>query len=313
MGTGTTHAGDGRGESDGHGPGHSHGHAHDEIDFSQMAGFLEREGELHTPFAEEAMAWLRGLLLEGGCGPDVAQRLLDVGSGPGVHTSLLAHAFPQAEVVAVDGAAALLERARARAEREGTGSRVTTLEAQLPDDIGRLGSADVLWISHVVHHVGDQQAALDAFAGLVRPGGLLAVVERGLPPRFLPRDIGMGRPGLLSRLDVLEQEWFSAMREALPGHTRTVEDWPAMLGRAGLTPAGTRSFLTDVPAPLDHGTRRHLHEQLGRKREQFEERLADDDRAVLEALLDEEAPTGILHRPDAFFLSATTVHTGRAA
>jgi hypothetical protein len=147
----------------------------------------------------------------------------------------------------------------------------------------------------------------------VRPGGLLAVVERGLAPRFLPRDIGLGRPGLQARLDSLHEDWFTVMREALPGHTEAVEDWPAMLARAGLTPAGTRTFLTDLPAPLEARTRAHLHAQLSRYRDTLGERLDTDDIEVLDALVDEEAPTGILRRPDAFYLTATTVHTGRAS
>ena len=290
-----------------------HGHGDEDFDWEAMADFLEREAELRIPFAEEASAWLRGVLLEGGCGPDTVGRVLDVGSGPGVYTALLAHAFPQAETVAVDGEPSLLERARSRAEREGLGGRVQTFEAQLPDDIGHLGSGDVVWTSHVVHHIGDQQAALDALAGSVRPGGLLAVVERGLAPRFLPRDIGLGRPGLQARLEALNQDWFAEMRAALPGHTQTVEDWPAMLARAGLAPAGTRTFLTDIPAPLEPRARAHLHAQLTRDREVLDERLDAEDMLVVDALLDKEAPTGIMHRPDAFYLTATTVHTGRAS
>jgi SAM-dependent methyltransferase len=288
------------------------GHDHDDIDWDAMAAHLEREAELRIPFVEEAIAWLRGLLLEGGCGPDTAGRLLDVGSGPGVYTALLARAFPQAEVVAVDGEPSLLERVRDRAAREGVASNVATHQARFPDDLGTLGSADLIWTSNVIHHIGDQQAALDALAGAVRRGGLLAVVERGLSPRCLPRDFGIGRPGLLARLEAANEERFIAMREALPGRTTVVEDWPAMLARAGLVPAGTRTFLTDLPAPLGPAARMHLHDRLSRNRDTLGEWLAPDDARALEALVDDKAPTGILHRPDAFYLTATTVHTARA-
>ncbi|OEV32012.1 SAM-dependent methyltransferase [Streptomyces nanshensis] len=287
------------------------GHDHDDIDWDAMADHLEREAELRVPFVEEALAWLRGLLLEGGCGPDTAGRLLDVGSGPGVFTALLATAFPQAEVVAVDGEPNLLQRARDRAAREGAASNMTTLEARLPDDIGALGNADLIWTSNVIHHIGDQQAALDALGALVRPGGLLAVVERGLSPRCLPRDIGIGRPGLFARLEAANEERYTAMREALPGHTSVVEDWPAMLARAGLVPAGTRTFLIDLPAPLGPEARAHLRDRLERNRETLGEWLDPDDARVLDTLLDADAPTGILNRPDAFYLTATTVHAGR--
>lgn len=188
---------------------------------------------------------------------------------------------------------------------------MTTQRALLPDDLGALGSADLIWTSNVVHHLGDQQAALDALAAAVRPGGLLAVVERGLSPRFLPRDIGIGRPGLLSRLEAANEERFTAMREALPGHAEAVEDWPAMLARAGLVPAGTRTFLTDLPAPLGATARAHLRDRLSRARETLDEWLAPEDILALDALLDDDSPRGVLHRPDAFYLTATTVHVGR--
>ena len=40
--------------------------------------------------------------------------------------------------------------------------------------------------------------------------------------------------------------------------------------------------------------------------------LDEDDRKTLVALTDPDAPEGILHRPDAFLLTTTTVFTGRS-
>lgn len=103
------------------------------------------------------------------------------------------------------------------------------------------------------------------------------------------------------------------MRAELPGTVTAVEDWTAMLAAAGLVPSGTRTFLTDHPAPLDRAAREYLHVNLSRRRDQLAEQLDDADRSALDALLDPEAPTGILVRPDAFYLAAVTVHTARAA
>src|SRR5690606_40505854 len=99
------------------------------------------------------------------------------------------------------------------------------------------------------HHLGGQQAALTALASRLAPGGTLAVMEGGLPTRFLPRDIGFGRPGLQARLDVLQEEWFTQMRADLPGSVATTEHWPALLTAAGLHHTRTRSFLLHLPAP----------------------------------------------------------------
>ena len=301
------------GSNHGKGHGHSHGHGHGDdhdLDWEAMADRLEREAEVRADAMEDSVAWLRGLLLEGGCGVASVGRVIDLGSGPGVTTTALAHGFPRAETVAVDGAAGLLERARARAEREGVADRFTAVEAELPEGLDGLGTADLIWTSHVVHHLGDQQATLDALAAALAPGGVLAVREGGLPLRFLPRDFGLGRPGLQARLDAVSAEWFGEMRAELPGTVRTVEDWPAMLAAAGLEPAGSRTFLTELRAPLDEAAREHLVAYVSRLRESLAERLAKDDVDTLDALLDDTSPHSLRTRPDAFVLVGSTVHAG---
>ena len=40
------------------------------------------------------------------------------------------------------------------------------------------------------------------------------------------------------------------------------------------------------------------------------ERLGADDLALLDRLVDEHDPEGVLHRPDVFLLQASTIHTG---
>lgn len=291
-----------------HGHGHGHGHqATDQPDWDAFAPFLERGAEVHTPVYDQATAWLRERFAAGG---HSVRRVLDIGSGPGVVTCLLARAFPDAEVVALDGAPALLERARERAARLGLADRVTTLPVEMPEglDPATLGTADLIWSSRTVHHLGDQLDALRRLAAALRPGGLLAIGEGGLPTRFLPRDAGLGRPGLLSRLDAAQEVAFAEMRAGTPGAVETVEDWPGLLTAAGLTGAASRSFLLDVPAPLDATAREYLRAELVRWREAAADRLDDGDLAALDRLLDPDDEAGIARRPDAFVLTAQTFH-----
>jgi SAM-dependent methyltransferase len=293
--------------------GSGHGHHHTDIDWEVMATQLETGAELHLPVLRQVAARLRELRA-----PALSPgRILDVGSGPGVMTSVLAEVFGEAEVVAVDGSPGLLERALARAERLGVGGRVSVRHVQLPDGLhgdehgeGGLGPADLIWSRQAVHHLGDQQGTLAALAAVLRPGGLLAVSEGGLPMRFLPRDIGIGRPGLQARLDAVQEEWFETMRADLPGSTAVIEDWPALFGRAGLTDVRSASFLLDLPAPLSEAGRSYLHAQLTRIRQSVGEALDVGDIETLDVLLDPGAPESILRRPDVFLLSAVTVYTG---
>ncbi|MFJ2133879.1 class I SAM-dependent methyltransferase [Streptomyces sp. NPDC087845] len=282
-----------------------HDHATD-LDWDVLGPQLEQEAELSRPQYEEAAHWIAGLPTA----PRV-RRVLDIGSGPGVISCLLAEVFPEAEVVAVDGTPALLERTRARAQRLGLGDRVRTRRAELPDDLDELGEADLIWAGNALHHMGDQRAVLAGFAALLRPGGTVALVEGGLPPRRLPRDIGMGQPGLEARLDAINAEWFEGMRASLPGAKRETEDWSALFTAAGLDPQGTRSFLLDLPAPLSEPARDYVVAEFTRRREMFEEALTAEDVAVLDRLVDPEDPAGLRLRPDVFLLMARTVHLGR--
>lgn len=290
-----------------HGGGHGH-HGHDtDLDWEAMADTLENAGDLRLPVLRATAARLRDLL-----GPQAdVRRVLDIGSGPGVMTCVLAEEFGDAEALAVDGTQALLDRTLARARSRGLDGRVAVRLAELPAGLDGLGGADLVWSSMAVHHLGDQQGALTALAGVLRPGGVLAVAEGGLSMRFLPRDIGIGRPGLQARLDAVQEEWFAAMRSDLPGSVAAVDDWPAMLRRAGLTDVTAFTTVLDLPAPLNAPGRAYLLAHLTRLREGIADSLPAEDRATLDVLLDPSAPEGLLHRPDAFLLAPTTVFAAR--
>lgn len=286
-----------------HDHGLDHGHGHSDIDWNEMASLLENQAELFTPLYERALAWLGHKQTEPGL-------IVDAGSGPGVVSCLLADAFPGARVVAVDGTEPLLERARARAGRLGVADRFDTLAGELPGVLDDLEyPADLLWASRSLHHLGDQRAALAAFAARLAPGGTLALLEGGLPTRFLPRDIGIGRPGLQARLDALEEERFATMRADLPDVVAETEDWPALMTAAGLRPTGTRSFLLDLPAPTTDRARAYVAESLTRRREGLGDHLDASDRATLDRLVDPEDRASVHHRPDVFVLAAHTVYT----
>ncbi|MFF8289838.1 class I SAM-dependent methyltransferase [Streptomyces sp. NPDC016309] len=281
-------------------------HDHTHMDWSEMLPLLENGAELQSPLYRRAAAWLGELVPAAG-----VRRVLDVGSGPGVLTCLLAEAFPYAEVVAVDATPELLERTRERARAASLGDRVTTLRAELPDGIAGLGDADLIWAADSLHHLGDQRGAVAGLAGLLRPGGLLAVVEGGLPTRRLPQDCGIGSPGLEARMDVAHAGWFGEMRAELPGAKEDGDDWRGMLAGAGLLPSGTRSFLHDVPAPVTDAVRRQIVAGFARHRQSLGDRLSAEDRATLDRLLDPAEPLGLHRRADLFTLTARTVHTAR--
>ncbi|MDI3385339.1 class I SAM-dependent methyltransferase [Streptomyces sp. B-S-A8] len=284
----------------------AHGHAHADVDWAEMSASLERRAEAYAPLTAQIIEQVRAVQPQ-------PRRIVDAGSGPGVVTCALAAAFPQAEVVAVDGTQALLDLTARRAERVGLGDRVRTRLADLPDGLADLGGADVIWLGLALHHLGDQRAALAEFARHLAPGGALVLLEGGLPARYLPRDIGIGRPGLQARLDAAQETWFNEMRAALPDAKDEVEDWGALLTAAGLAHVETRTHLLDLPAPASGTVRAHVADVLGRRAGGLREGLDADDAATVGRLLDPDDEAGLDRRPDVFLLATQTVHLGKRA
>jgi SAM-dependent methyltransferase len=297
----------------GHHDGHHHDHQHDHqhghsFDSPEAAAFLELEGEVLAGFVTQATAVLTGLAEHRGL---EVRRVLDLGCGPGVGTTALAEAFPTATVVAVDSSPSMLERAGARAERLRVAERIETRAAEFPDGLDDLGTADVVWASMVMHHVGDEVAALRQVRALLAPGGLLALVERGGPSRYVPDDVDLGRPGLWERLDRAWGDWFGDMRSDLPGVTPS-GDYVAMLGEAGFTPVADEELTVVLDPPLDDRARRFAHGRLERMPTQLAPHADPDDLAVLDVLIDEHGDQGILRRDDALLRASRLLYVASA-
>ncbi|WP_425827664.1 class I SAM-dependent methyltransferase [Streptomyces fractus] len=292
------HDGEQHGQHGGHG-----GHDHTDIDWADMIPMLERNASVYEPLYTQALAWLRASR------PAGTGLIVDAGAGPGAVSLHLAEAFPEARVIAADPEEALLARATERFAQQGIADRTDTLRVELPDSIDELPSADLIWAARSLHHVGDQRAAVAALAGRLAPGGTLALVEGGLPQRCLPRDFGLGKPGLQARADAIEEEWFGDMRAKLPGAKQDTENWSELLTDAGLTNAVSRSFLLDLPAPLTGQARETVIDLWKRRLEVFDEALSPEDMATIGQLMDKDDPQSLYRRDDLFLLTAHTVHT----
>jgi SAM-dependent methyltransferase len=276
--------------------GHDHGHSH--VDWAERGTELINGAEVVAPAVDAALDWLAGRL-------PGASAVSDIGCGPGVAACALAQRLPEARVLAVDGADSLLSLARERAARLGVGDRLDTRQADLPDGLADLPPADLVWVSGVAHHLPDPVGALRALGRLVRPGGLLALREGGLPNRFLPDGVA---PGLLPRLEAATEELIAAGGEP-SGIVAHKGGWPDLMRAAGMTPAGSKSFLLDLPAPLSAAARDHLRFRLEMARDMAGDRVSEADALAITELLDPDNPAGLTQRQDTFLLTAITVHT----
>jgi len=277
-------------------------HASADVEWASAVAHMERSAALTRPVDQATLEWLA---------VPPGARVADVGCGAGGMTVLLAAAVgPTGQVVAVDGERALLEATAHRADREGVGDRVTTIRHDLAAGVPRADAFDLIWAAHVVHHLPDQQAALDGLAALLTPGGRLALAEGGLPSRGLPWDLGVGEPGLHDRLAAAVDAWFGSMRNGIDGARRMPYGWSTAMANAGLVDVDTRTFLLDVAAPLTAEQRTHLVDEISGQVERLAERLSADDVAAWERLLDPDAAEYLGRRDDTYRLSANTVHVG---
>ncbi len=100
-------------------------------------------------------------------------RVLDAGCGTGASTAALLAAAPRAEVVGIDAAGEMLDRARAKpwpAHVRFVHSRVEDLAGA-----GLHGPFDAVFAAYLVRNLADPDGQLRALRGLLRPGGTLAV------------------------------------------------------------------------------------------------------------------------------------------
>jgi SAM-dependent methyltransferase len=268
-------------------------------DWEALAELLDLDAEVLHAYLSDLTGWVREA-----AGPDI-RRILDVGAGTGAGTIALARRFGEADVIAVDGSAQLLSRIRATALDLGLADRIQTIQADLDGAWPAVGAVDVAWAAMSLHHLADPDRVLGDLFAAIRPGGLLTVAEMGASLRFLPDDLGLGRPGLESRCHAA----LAARRaEELP---HLGADWGPRLEQAGFAPVTQRTFAIDLTPPHPPAAGRYAWGSLRRARSRLEGELAADDVATLDTLLDRDGPGSLLHRDDLVIRGTRTAWIGR--
>jgi SAM-dependent methyltransferase len=267
-------------------------------DWAAMADLLDLDGEVLHAYLSEVIAWVHQVAAE-----RPVRRILDLGSGTGNGALALAGRFPGAEVIAVDESGDLLARLRAKARERGLDRRVQTVEADLDQGWPAVGPVDLTWTSMALHHLADPDRALREIFAATRPGGLLAVAEGTAAQRFLPDDIGLGRPGLEARLQAAVAEHHSGTMPYLGA------DWGPLLARAGFAGVAERAFGIEMDAPLPAAAGRFAQAYLRRVRGHVDGALAADDLAVLDVLTGDDGPDSVLRRQDLALRGVRTLWT----
>ncbi len=280
---------------------HNHHHgAHEGVGSAAMAQLLDLDADVLHSYLFDVTTWVRRQAAD-----IPRRRILDLGAGTGTGTIALAHRFGGADVIAVDKSAELLTHVRAKALDLGLADRIRTVRADLDAEWPAIEPVDVVWASNSLHEMAHPDRVLKDVFATIHPGGLLAVAEMDSPPRFLPDDLGLGRPGLESRCrGAVENE--QANSEPNLG-----SDWGPHLEQAGFAALAKRSFTIDLTSPHSASTGRYAQAYLRRIRPMLEGRMASDDLTTLDVLIESDGPDGVLHRSDLIVRGTRTAWIAR--
>ena len=113
--------------------------------------------------------------------PTSATRVVDVASGTAAVAIELAQAVPQRTVVGVDQSPEMLAAGRVRVARAGLADRIDLREGRAESLPFTDAEFDALTVTYLLRYVDDPVATMRELARVVRPGGVLAMLEFAVP------------------------------------------------------------------------------------------------------------------------------------
>ena len=195
-----------------------------------MTGLEQARAYAAADFSSSDQAFMERLrqLFPDGLG----QRLVDLGCGPGNISFRLARANPEAAVLAVDGAPAMLDLAREQLQRElrhqpQLEARLRFVEAVLPDPTLPGGASAVLSNS-LLHHLHDPGVLWRSLRQLAAPGAAVYVKDLRRPACLADAEALRARH-LADAPPVLQHDYLASLQAAF-----TPEEVAAQLSAAGL-------------------------------------------------------------------------------
>lgn len=228
-------------------------------------------------------------------------RVLDLACGDGFYTRRIADRLgPGASITGVDLNVAYLAEAGEEASRHSGRAKIQFVAASFdrlpfPDD-----TFDLVWCAQSLYSLPDPVVAIGHMARVLRPGGLVAVLENDtLHQVFLPWPVGLELPLRAAELRSFLEESRTSSRYYVGRRL------PALLAAAGLEPLQMTTHAFDRQAPLAAAERQLLQCYL----EEVSERVAPHlDIALLEELRRLVEPGSSAHLLDQPYLTMTWVN-----
>ncbi len=223
-------------------------------------------------------------------------RVLDMACGDGLYSVWLAERVgATGHVVGVDIATAYLELARKQAWSSAVAERISFQTG----DIGGLPFADdefdVAWCAHSLYSLPDPVAALRELRRVVRPGGVVAILENDtLHHMLLPWPAELELAVRQAQLDALRETTRST------GKFYIGRNLFGAFKSAQLVASDIRTHTIDHRAPLTADERVYLESYMRDLAERARPHLGQAARTAFDMLLDPRSDLCMLDQPDFF-------------
>ena len=235
-----------------------------------------------------------------------SERAVDVGCGDGFFTGLLAERLPHGEAIGLDNSPAYLAAAAERLLPEIDAGRVRLVEGDangLPLDDASL---DAVWSAHSMQSYPNIPHVLQEFRRVLRPGGLLAVLETDNI-----HSIMLSWPPHVE-LAVRQAEHREIGSEDSYIGTYFPRFAPRLLHEAGFEEFSREYVLIRRQQPAGDALERYLQLYLENILEGVGEQLPEETRARLKALADPGSAQFLPRQENFFFGSLQVLMTARA-
>lgn len=251
---------------------------------NELPDYAPLLSDYHRAFAPELRAMVDSLPLRAG------DRVLDLACGDGAYSRWLAERVgPTGFVAALDASTAFLGVARAGATGQHVGLVAAAVERMpFADD-----TFDLVWCAQSLYSLSDPTAAVRQMRRVVRPGGVVAVLENdSLHHILLPWPVDLELAVRAAELEALVKE-SERPRKFYVGRRLT-----EVFREAGLADCRDRAFATNLHAPLSRAARGFLGQYLDDLRDRVGPRLDADLGWVFRRLVDPRSDAYLFDRPD---------------
>jgi SAM-dependent methyltransferase len=248
------------------------------------------EGQLstfHRAFARELQTIVDQLPLEPG------MRVLDLACGGGFYARCIAKRLGTGgSVTGVDFNLAYLAEAQDEAFRCDRGARIDLVASAFDGLPFRDRTFDLVWCAQSLYSLPDPVIALVHMARVLRPGGVVAVLENdSLHQVLLPWPIGLELPLRAAELRSFQEEGRHSSRYYVGRRL------PAVLAAAGFEPLKTTTHAFDRQGPLGEAERGLLQSYLEGVAERVEAHLDPVLFQDLRRLVDPASPRHLGEQP----------------